>query len=96
MGIFRYDTKYAAPTKEQRERYMKGEYEELLFGEESEIMLVVYDEAVYLKDETDGSRVLFTGPKDKGKVYDEIQHRLDEHAHKGEGSRSFVSAREID
>lgn len=96
MGIFRFDTKYAAPTKEQRERYMKGDYEEHLFGEDNGIMVIVYDDAAYLKDETDGSRVLFTGPKDKGKVYDEIQHRLEEHAHKGEGSRSFVSAREID
>jgi hypothetical protein len=95
MGVFRYDTKYAAPTKEQRERYMKGEYEEHHFGEENEIMLIVYDEAVYLKDETDGSRVLFTGPKDKEKVYDEVKRRLDEHAYKGEGSWSFVSAREI-
>ena len=96
MGVFRYDTHYAAPTKEQRERYMKGDYEEHFFGEDSEIMVVVYDEAAYLKDETDGSRVLFTGPKDKGKVYDEIQRRLQEHTHKGEGARSFVSAREID
>jgi len=96
MGIFRYDTKYAAPTKEQRERYMKGDYEEHLFGPENEMMLIVYDEAVYLKDDTDGSRVLFTGPKDKEKVYDEVKRRLDEHAHKVDGSRSFKSAREID
>ena len=96
MGIFRFDTKYAAPTKEQRDRYLKGEYEEHLFGEENEIMVIVYDDAAYLKDETDGSRVLFTGAKDKGKVYDEIQRRLEEHAQKGDGSRSFVSAREID
>jgi len=96
MGIFRYDTKYAAPTREQRERYMKGEYEEHLFGDDNEIMVIVYDEAAYLKDETDGSRVLFTGPKDKGKVYDEIKRRLDEHANKTDGRRSFVSGREID
>ena len=32
MGVFRYDNKYAAPTKEQRERYMKGDSEEHLFG----------------------------------------------------------------
>jgi hypothetical protein len=95
MGIFRYDTKYAAPTKEQRERYMKGDYEEHLFGDDEEIMVIVYDEAAYLKDESDGSRVLFTGQKDKGKVYDEIKRRLEEHAHKGEGSRSFVTGRDI-
>ena len=95
MGIFRDDTKYAAPTKEQRERYMKGEYEEHLFGDEEEIMVIIYYEAAYLKDETDGFRVLFTGQKDKGKVYDEIKRRLDERTHKGEGSRSFVTGRDI-
>jgi len=96
MGIFRYDTKYAAPTKAQRERYMKGEYEEHLFGDDNQIMVIVYDEAAYLKDETDGTRVLFTGQKDKGKVYDEIQRRLDEHAHKEDGSRSFTSGSRIE
>jgi len=96
MGIFRFDTKYAAPTKEQRERYMKGDYEEHLFGEDNEIMVIVYDEAAYLKDETDGSRVLFTGPKDKGKVYDEIQHRILEHTNKESGSRSFTSGSKIE
>ena len=95
MGVFRYETKYAAPTKEQRARYMKGEHEEHLFGPENEIMLIVYDEAAYLKDETDGTRVLFTGPKDKEKVYDEIKRRLDEHASKENGSASFESARTI-
>jgi len=80
MGIFRYDTKYAAPTKEQRERYMKGDNEEHLFGQENEIMLIVYDDAAYLKDDTDGTRILFTGAQDKGKVYDEIARLLAEHA----------------
>ncbi len=28
MAVFRFENKYAAPTKEQRERYMKGEREE--------------------------------------------------------------------
>jgi hypothetical protein len=95
MGVFRYDNKYAAPTKEQRERYMKGEYEEHLFGPDDQIMLIVYDEAAYLKDDIDGTRILFTGAKDKGKVYDEIKRLLDFHAHREEGSRSFASGREI-
>ena len=52
MGIFRYDSKYSAPTKEQRERYMRGEREEHTFGKDGEILLVLYDEAAYLKDDT--------------------------------------------
>ncbi len=95
MGVFRFETKYAAPTREQRERYMKGEYEEHFFGPDNQIMVIIYDEAVYLKDDIDGTRVLFTGPKDKEKVNDEVKRLLEEHAHKEEGSRSFVSAREI-
>jgi hypothetical protein len=95
MGVFRYDSKYAAPTKEQRERYMKGEYEEHTFGPDNEIMVIVYDEAAYLKDETDGSRILFTGAKDKGKVYDEISRILSEHAAKENGSSEFKSGSEI-
>ena len=94
-GVFRYDNKYAAPTKEQRERYMKGESEEHLFGPDDQIMLVVYDEAAYLKDDIDGTRILFTGAKDKGKVYDEIKRLLDEHENKVDGSRSFVTGRDI-
>ncbi|MFA6364452.1 hypothetical protein [Methanoregula sp.] len=90
-GVFRYDNKYAAPTKEQRERYMKGDCEEHLFGPDDQIMLIVYDEAAYLKDDIDGTRILFTGAKDKGKVYDEIQRLLSEHANREDGSQSFTS-----
>ena len=96
MGVFRYDNKYAAPTKEQRERYMKGETEEHLFGPDDQIMLIVYDEAAYLKDDIDGTRILFTGAKDKGKVYDEIQRLLSEHANREDGSLSFTSGSEIE
>ena len=32
MGVFRYEKRYAAPTKEQRERYMKGESEDFISG----------------------------------------------------------------
>jgi len=95
MGVFRYDTKYAAPTREQRERYMKGDYEEHGFGPENQILVIIYDEAVYLKDDVDGTRVLFTGHKDKEKVMDEVRRRIEEHANKEDGSRSFVSARYI-
>jgi len=84
MGIFRFENKYAAPTKEQRERYMKGEYGEHLFGPDNQIMLIVYDEAAYLKDDIEGVRILFTGTRDKGKVYDEVKLLIDYHEHRDE------------
>ena len=77
MGIFRYDNKYAAPTREQRERYMRGEREEHTFGDE--IVLILYDEAAYLKDDTRGVRILFTGIRDKQKVHDEVRRMIEEH-----------------
>ena len=95
-GVFRYDNKYAAPTKEQRERYMKGDSEEHLFGPDDQIMLIVYDEAAYLKDDIDGTRILFTGAKDKGKVYDEIKRLLDDHANRVDGNRLFTSGSKIE
>ncbi|MEI7435060.1 MAG: hypothetical protein WCJ93_12495, partial [Methanomicrobiales archaeon] len=69
MGVFRFENKYAAPSREQRERYMKGETEEHFFGPDNQILLIVYDEAAYLKDDIDGVRILFTGAQDKQKVY---------------------------
>lgn len=93
-GVFRYDINYAAPTKEQRDRYMKGDCEEHLVGPDNQIMLLVYDGAVYLKDDIDGTKILFTRVKDKGKVYHEVKLLLDHHAHKEDGSWSFVTERE--
>lgn len=72
MGVFRYENKYAAPTKEQRERYMKGDCEEHLFGPDDQILLVIYDEAVYLKNDIEGVRILFTGPASREKANDEV------------------------
>jgi len=82
MGVFRYESKYAAPTREQRDRYLRGECEEHLFGPDDRIVLIVYDEAAYLKDDIDGVRVLFTGIKDKEKVYDEVRRLLEYHDRK--------------
>jgi hypothetical protein len=79
LGVFRFENKYAAPTKEQRERYMRGECEEHTFGNEGEIVLILYDEAAYLKDDIEGVRILFTGVKDKEKVQDEVRRLLEEH-----------------
>jgi len=94
MGVFRYDNRYAAPTKEQRERYMKGESEEHLFGPGNQIMLIVYDEAAYLKDDIDGVRILFTGIRDKGKVYDEVKRLIDYHEQKNENRKSFTTGKD--
>ena len=42
MGVLGTRKQYAAPTKEQRERYMKGETEEIHFGPEGQIVLILY------------------------------------------------------
>ena len=89
MGVFRYENKYAAPTNEQRERYMKGEYEEHTFGNDDEILMVVYDEAVYLKDDSEGVRILFTGIHDKETARDELRRLLEEHQQKQDGTTEF-------
>ena len=89
MGVFRYDSKYAAPTKEQRERYMRGEHEEQTFGKDREITLILYDEAAYLKDDSEGVRILFTGIADKGKVQDELRRILEEHDQKAQRPDEF-------
>jgi hypothetical protein len=91
MGIFRYEKRYAAPTKEQRERYMKGESEELHFGPEGQIVLILYPEAAYLKDDIDDVRILFTGYKDKEKVQDEVRRLVEYHQQKDNRTGSFTS-----
>ena len=95
MGVFRYDSRYAAPTKEQRERYMRGEREEKTFGKDGEILLVLYDEAAYLKDDRDGVRILFTGIQDKQKVHDELRRMLEEHEQGRAQNNEFVPSTDI-
>lgn len=95
MGIFRYDSKYSAPTKEQRERYMKGEREEHTFGKDGEILLVLYDLAAYLKDDSDGVRILFTGYADKQKVHEELHRLLEEHEQQKKRPNAFRTAKEM-
>ncbi|PKL58967.1 MAG: hypothetical protein CVV34_00345 [Methanomicrobiales archaeon HGW-Methanomicrobiales-5] len=94
MGVFRYENRYAAPTKEQRERYMTGEREEHTFGPEDKILLIAYDEAVYIKDDIDEVRILFTGIKDKQKAYDEVRRLLEHHEQKNEEESPFTTADE--
>jgi hypothetical protein len=79
MGVFRYETKFAAPTREQRERYMKGDVEEHHFGPEGEITLLLYPEAAYLKDDIDEVRILFTGMKDKVQAVEEARRLVEYH-----------------
>ena len=82
MGIFRYENKYAAPTREQRERYMTGRSEELHFGPDGQILLIEYREAAYLKDDIDGIRILFTGFRDRQKAREEAKRRAELHQKK--------------
>jgi hypothetical protein len=82
MGVFRYADKYSAPTKEQRERYLKGKSEEHHFGSDGRIVLIEYYEAAYLKDEIDDIRILFTGFRDKRKAREEVKQLLYRHEHR--------------
>jgi hypothetical protein len=95
MGVFRFENKYAAPSKEQRERYMTGETEEHLFGPDNRIMLIVYNEAAYLKDDIDGVRILFTGAKDMEKVYDEVRRLLEYHQQPDANENAFRKGDEV-
>jgi hypothetical protein len=73
---------------------MRGECEEHTFGKNGEILLVIYDEAAYLKDDTDGVRILFTGVQDKQKVHDEIRRLLDEHDQKEQRPDEFRTGKD--
>ena len=91
MGIFRFENRYAVPTRQQRERYMKGECEEHRFGPDDQIVLIVYDEAVYIKDDIDDVRILFTGIKDRERAYEELNNILIYHQQKSERENPFKS-----
>jgi hypothetical protein len=79
MGIFRFENKYAAPTRQQRERYMRGEVEEHHFGSGGEITLLLYPEAAYLKDDIDGVRILFAGIREKPHAVEEARRMVEYH-----------------
>jgi hypothetical protein len=91
MGVFRYETKYAAPTREQRERYMRGDVEEHHFGPEGQITLLLYSEAAYLKDDIDGIRILFTGIRDKSQSAEEAVRLVEYHETKEKAAISFIT-----
>lgn len=89
MGIFRYENKYSAPTREQRERYMKGDVEEHHFGPDGQITLLLYPEAAYLKDDIDGVRILFTGVRDMALAPEEAKRLVDDHETREKAAISF-------
>lgn len=91
MGVFRYTNKYAAPTREQRERYLTGKYDEHHFGPEGRIVLIEYHDAAYLKDDIENIRILYTGPKDKLKGRDEAK-RLESHHEQRSGKKNPFAA----
>jgi len=95
MGVFRFDNKYAAPTKDQRERYMIGKCEENYFGPDGQIMLIEYPDAVYLKDDIDNIRILYTGFKDKQKAKEEAKRLADLHEKKESHKNLFSTGHEI-
>jgi hypothetical protein len=89
MGIFRFENKYAAPSREQRERYMRGEVEEHHFGPDDSVTLLLYEHAAYLKDDIDGVRILFTGDDDKQKAVFEASGMVEYHRNKADSLNSF-------
>lgn len=89
MGIFRFENKYAAPSREQRERYMKGEVDEHHFGPEGSVTLILYEHAAYLKDDIEGVRILFTGDDDKRRAVDEAAGMVEYHRNKADSRDSF-------
>jgi hypothetical protein len=70
---------------------MRGECEEHMFGPDNRIVLIVYDEAAYIKDDIDGVRILFTGARDKEKIYDEVRRLLDYHGQKEDYRDNFTT-----
>ncbi len=95
MGIFRYESKYTAPTREQRDRYMRGEAAEHHFGPDGAITLILYDNAAYLKDDIDGIRILFTGFNEKAKAVEEARRMVEYHQHREEDRNSFRTGNEV-
>ena len=90
MGIFRFENNYAAPTRQQRDRYMRGEVEEHHFGPDEEITLLLYPEAAYLKDDIDGVRILFTGISEKPHAVEEARRMVEYHQLTEERLKSFT------
>ncbi|MFA4861929.1 hypothetical protein [Methanoregula sp.] len=78
MSVYRFE-KNSAPTQDQRERYMIGEIDEKHFGPDGQIVLIEYPEAVYLRDDREHTRILYTGRKDKHKALEEVTRLTGRH-----------------
>ena len=89
MGVFRFENRFAAPSREQRERYLRGEVEEHHFGPDGLIVLLLYPEAAYVKDDIDGVRILFTGVRDMALAPEEAKRLVDNHETREKDSISF-------
>jgi hypothetical protein len=74
---------------------MKGEKEEHHFGPDGQIVLILYDEAAYVKDDIDNVRILFTGFQDKQKVQDEVRRLVEYHQQKDDRPDSFSPGNEV-
>lgn len=96
MAMFRFENNYAAPTRQQRERYMRGEVEEHHFGPDGEITLLLYPEAAYLKDDIDGVRILFTGIREKPHAVEEARRMMEYHQLAEERMKSFTTGNQPD
>jgi len=72
---------------------MQGESEEHTFGKDGEILLILYDEAAYLKDDKEGVRILFTGVQDKKKVQDEVSRLIEEHEQRDQRPDEFETGK---
>jgi hypothetical protein len=89
MGVFKYENRYAAPARKQRERYLRGDVEEHHFGPGGLIVLLLYPEAAYLKDDIDEIRILFTGIRDMALAPEEAKRLVDDHETREKASISF-------
>jgi len=78
MSVFRFESD-SAPTEDQRERYMIGEITEKYFGPGGLIVLIEYPEAIYLRDDQELIRILYTGSKDKKKAFAEVTRLISRH-----------------
>ncbi len=67
----------------------------IVSGRMDRIVLVLYPEAAYIKDDIDGVRILFTGFKDKQKVTEEVRRLVEYHQQKDNRTESFTSGSEM-
>lgn len=94
-GCFPVREQVCSPTKEQREHYFNGEFEEFHFGPDGQIVLILYPEAAYLKDDIENVRILFTGNIDRQKVQDEVRRLVDYYEQNENGADAFSTGSKV-